>query len=94
MENGRCSFTNNLSEKTICPFELGRKNWLLSDSVNGTNASVVVHMMVEMARTQDLNIYGCLKYVLEQRLSEEMTDEQLAEMTLWSEQLQSIKNHK
>ena len=28
LEDGRCSFTNNLSENAIRPFAVGRKNWL------------------------------------------------------------------
>ena len=92
--DGRCSFTNNLSENAIRPFAVGRKNWLFSDSVNGANASAVVYTMVEMAKAHDLNIYGYLKYLLEQRPSEEMTDEQLSELAPWSEKLQSIKDHK
>ena len=94
LEDGRCSFTNNLSENAIRPFAVGRKNWLFSDSVNGANASAVVYTMVEMAKAYDLNIYGYLKYLLEQRPSEEMTDEQLSELAPWSEKLQSSKKHK
>ena len=93
LEDGRCSFTNTLSENAIRPFAVGRKNWLFSDSVNGANASAVVYTMIEMAKAHDLNIYGYLKYLLEQRPSEEMTDEQLSELALWSDKLQSIKDH-
>ena len=39
-----------------------------------------------------LNIYGYLKFLLENRPSKNMTDEQLAELAPWSEKLQSIKN--
>lgn len=92
LEDGRCSFTNNLSENAIRPFAVGRKNWLFSDSVNGANASAVVCTMVEMAKAHDLNIYGYLKFLLEHRPSKEMADEQLAELAPWSEKLQSIKN--
>ncbi len=92
LEDGRCSFTNNLSENAIRPFEVGRKNWLFSTSVNGANASAVVYTMVEMAKAHDLNIYEYLKFLLEYRLDKEMTDEQLAELEPWSEKLQSIKN--
>ena len=49
LEDGRCSFTNNLSENAIRPFAVGRKNWLFSNSVEGANASAVVYTMVEMA---------------------------------------------
>ena len=92
LEDGRCSFTNNLSENAIRPFAVGRKNWLFSDSVEGANASAVVYTMVEMAKAHDLNIYGYLKFLLDHRPTKEMTDDQLAELAPWSEKLQSIKN--
>lgn len=92
LEDGRCSFTNNLSENAIRPFAVGRKNWLFSSSVDGANASAVVYTMVEMAKAHGLNIYGYLKFLLENRPGKNMTDEQLAELAPWSEKLQSIKN--
>ena len=92
LEDGRCSFTNNLSENAIRPFAVGRKNWLFSSSVDGANASAVVYTMVEMVKAHGLNIYGYLKFLLENRPSKNMTDEQLAELAPWSEKLQSIKN--
>lgn len=66
--------------------------WLFSNSVDGANASAVVHTMVEMAKAPGLNIYGYLKFLLEHRPGKDMTDEQLAELAPWSEKLQSIKN--
>lgn len=92
LEDGRCSFTNNLSENAIRPFAVGRKNWLFSDSVEGANASAVVYTMVEMAKAHDLNVYEYLKILLDHRPTKEMTDDQLAELAPWSEKLQSIKN--
>lgn len=89
LEDGRCSFTNNLSENAIRPFAVGRKNWLFSNSVEGANASAVVYTMVEMAKAHGLNIYGYLKFLLEHRPGKDMTDEQLAELAPWSEKLQS-----
>ena len=92
LEDGRCSFTNNLSENAIRPFAVGRKNWLFINSVDGANASAVVYTMVEMAKAHGLNINGYLKFLLEHRPGKDMTDEQLAELAPWSEKLQSIKN--
>ena len=92
LEDGRCSFTNNLSENAIRPFAVGRKNWLFSDSVSGANASAVVYTMVEMAKAHGLNVYGYLKFLLDHRPTKEMTDDQLAELAPWSQKLQSIKN--
>lgn len=93
LEDGRCSFTNNLSENAIRPFTVGRKNWLFNDTVNGANASSVVYTMVEMAKAHNLNIYGYLKYLLDQRPDDSWTDEQFSELVPWSEKLQHLKNN-
>ena len=92
LEDVRCSFTNNLSENAFRPFVVGRKNWLFSSSVDGTNASTVVYAMVEMAKAHGLNIYGYLKFLLEHRPGKDITDKQLADLAPWSEKLQFIKN--
>ena len=47
--------------------------------MDGANASAVVYTMLEMAKAHGLNIYGYLKFLLEHRPSENMTDEQLAD---------------
>lgn len=93
LEDGRCSFTNNLSENAIRPFAVGCKNWLFSDPVEGANASAVVYTMVEMAKAYDLNICEYLKFLLDHHPTKEMRDDQLAELAPWSEKFQSIKNH-
>lgn len=62
LEDGRYRFTSNLSEDAIRPFAVGRKNWLFSNSVNGSNVSVVIYIMVEMVKAHDLNVYGYLKF--------------------------------
>jgi hypothetical protein len=46
-EDGRCSFTNNLSENAIRPFTLGRNDWLFS---------AIVYTIVEIVSAHDLNI--------------------------------------
>lgn len=64
LEDGRCSFTNNLREDAIRPFAVGRKNWLFSNFVDGANTSAVVYIMVRIAKAQGLNIYEYLKFLL------------------------------
>lgn len=92
LEDGRCSFSNNLSENAIRPFTVGRKNWLFSSTVDGAQASAVTYTMVEMAKAHDLNIYEYLKYVLDQRPDSTWSDEQLSQLAPWSEKLQHLKN--
>ena len=92
LEDGRCSFSNNLSENAIRPFTVGRKNWLFSDSVKGAEASSIVYSIVEMAKVYGLNIYEYLKYILERRPDKSWDDEKLSELAPWSEKLQHLKN--
>ena len=51
-KDGRCSFSNNLSENAIRPFTVGRKNWLFCDTPNGAQASAIVYTMVENGKSQ------------------------------------------
>ena len=90
LEDGQCSLSNNLSENAIRPFTVGRKNWLFSETPKGATASAQVYTMVEMAKTNVLNIYKYLTYLLEHRPSEDMLDEQLEALTPWSKEVQNI----
>lgn len=87
LEDGRCSFSNNLSENSIRPFTVGRKNWLFSDTPKGAEASATVYTMVEMARKHDLNIYKYLNYLLEQLPATKMTDDEFAKLVPWNSEV-------
>lgn len=50
--------------------------------------------MVEMAKVYNLNLYEYLKYVLEQRPSKEMSDDQLEKLAPWNEQVREICGNK
>ena len=85
LEDGRCSFSNNLSENSIRPFTLGRKNWLFSDTPKGAEASATVYTMVEMAKAHNLNIYKYLNYLLQNLPCTKMTDTALAKLAPWDQ---------
>ncbi len=87
LEDGSCSFLNNLSENPIRPFTLGRKNWLFSDTVKGAEASAVVYTMVEMAKAHNLNIYKYLNYLLELLPRTAMSDAVLAKLAPWNREV-------
>jgi hypothetical protein len=84
LEDGRCSFSNNLSENSIRPFTVGRKNWLFSDTPKGADASATVYTIVEMAKANNLNVYKYLVYLLERLPGTPMNDQNLAQLTPWS----------
>lgn len=89
LEDGRCSFSNNLSENAIRPFTVGRRNWLFSDTPKGADASAMVYTMVEMAKSHNLNIYKYLNYLLEQLPRTAMADEELAKLVPWNDTVQA-----
>ena len=89
LEDGWCSFSNNLSEIAIRPFTVGRKNWLFCDTPNGAQASAVVYTMVEMAKANGVNVYHYLTYLLEKLPNDRMSDEELELLAPWNENVKA-----
>ena len=90
LEDGRCSFSNNLSENAIRPFTVGCRNWLFSDTPKGADASAMVYTMVEMDKERNLNIYKYLKYLLEQLPGTSMSDDEFAKLVPWNDEVQIV----
>ena len=88
-EDGRCSFSNNLSENAIRPFTVGRKNWLFCDTPNGAQVSAIVYTMVEMAKANGVNVYHYLTYLLEHQPNDKMSDEELEALAPWNESVKA-----
>ena len=88
LEDGRCSLSNNYSENSIRPVTVGRKNWLFSDSQDGAEANMLCYTMIEMAKIYNLKIYDYILYLLNQRPSKNMSDEELDKLSPWSEGIQ------
>lgn len=87
LEDGRCSFSNNLSENAIRPFTVGRKNWLFCDTPHGAQASAIVYTMVEMAKANGVNVYHYLTYLLEKLPDDSMNDNELDQLAPWNEKV-------
>ena len=85
LEDGRCSFSNNLSENAIRPFVVGRKGWLFSDTQAGARASALSYTMVEMAKANGVNVYHYLKFLFENQPNRRMTDEELEKLAPWND---------
>lgn len=90
LEDGRCSLSNNLSENTIRPVTVGRKNWLFSDSPEGATANALCLTIVEMAKAYHLNLYEYLNFLLSKRPSKEMSTEELEKLAPWNEEVQGM----
>ena len=92
--DGRCSFSNNLSENAIRPFTVGRKNWLFCDTPNGAQASAIVYTMVEMAKANGVNVYHYLTYLLEKLPDDRMSDGDLELLAPWNETVKAEIEHR
>lgn len=74
LEDGRLVMTNNLAERSIKSFVMGRKNWLFSKTPKGANASSVIFSMVETAKANNLDPYRYLTWIFETAPSLSETD--------------------
>ena len=84
LQDGACSLSNNLSENSIRPLVVGRKNWLFSDTPDGAAASMKVYSMVETAKANGLDPLKYLMFLLDNRPNVEMSYEELACLAPWS----------
>lgn len=63
--DGRVELSNNLAERAIKPFVIGRKNWLFANSQKGAASSGVIYSIMETAKANKLIPYEYLKFLLE-----------------------------
>ena len=84
LKDGACSLSNNLSENSIRPLVVGRKNWLFCDTPAGADASMKIYSMIETAKANELDPLKYLSFLLEHRPSAEMSDEELEQFAPWS----------
>lgn len=63
--DGRLSIDNNLAERGMKNFVIGRKNFLFCFAENGAHMSSVAYSIVETALANNLNVFEYLTYVFE-----------------------------
>lgn len=61
--DGRLPLENNLAERAIRPFTVGRKNWLFSDTQRGARASAGIYSIVVTAGANGLKAYNYLEWL-------------------------------
>lgn len=92
LTDGDVPMDNSASERAIRPFTIGRKNWVIINSVKGADSSAVIYSIVETAKLNQLNIYYYLDYLLEQlpELADEdgnISQEDVDPLLPWSDSL-------
>lgn len=64
LEDGRLELSNNLAERSIKPFVIGRKNFLFANTARGAQNSAIIYSMIETAKASGLDPYRYLAWVL------------------------------
>lgn len=64
LKDPRLDISNNLSERAIKPFVIGRKGWMFANSVEGANAAASILSIIETCKYHKIEPYDYLRYVL------------------------------
>lgn len=87
-QNGHLEIDNNLAERSIKPFVIGRKNWLFSHSSKGAKASANIYSLIESAKENRLNVFNYLTCLLEELPNLDLKDpDKLNRLAPWSRDL-------
>lgn len=89
LEDGRLPLDNNLAERGIKPFVIGRKNFLFSDTPRGAEASAGMYSAVVTAKANGLNPRKYVQWLLEEMPNAADPDDPayLDSLMPWSESL-------
>ncbi|MBK7082269.1 MAG: transposase [Betaproteobacteria bacterium] len=60
LDDGAGPLSNNPRESAICPFVVGRRNWLFSDTVGGATASANLYSLLETCKANRVDTYPYL----------------------------------
>ena len=71
LRDGDCSISNNLAERSIRPFTIGRKNWVFSGSPAGAEASAAAYSLIETCIANKVDTKEYLEYIFTNMSQEE-----------------------
>jgi transposase len=63
-EDGEIPMDNNAAEHSIRGFCIGKKNWVMIDTVAGAEASAIIYSIAETAKANNLKQYHYFEYLL------------------------------
>lgn len=64
LDDGDIPLDNNNAERSIRSFCIGKKNWVLIDTINGANASAIIYSIAETAKANHLRTYHYFEFLL------------------------------
>lgn len=89
--DGRCALSNNAAENAICPFTVGRKNWLFSDILKGVKVNAAIYSIIETIKENGFNVFTYLEHLLMYMPGSkwQIHSEYLDDLMSWLEQMQA-----
>ena len=92
LEDPDVPLDNNRAERAIRNFTIGRKNWVMIDTIHGAESSAMLYSLAETAKANSLKPYEYFKYLLEE-IPPHMDDKDtsfIENLMPWSESLPEI----
>lgn len=64
LEDGEVPMDNNAAEQSIREFCVGKKNWVIIDTIAGAEASAIIYSIAETAKVNNMKPYDYFEYLL------------------------------
>ena len=64
LDDGEVPMDNNAAEQSIRGFCIGKKNWVMIDTVAGAKSSAIIYSIAETAKANNLKPYDYFEYLL------------------------------
>ena len=64
LDDGEVPMDNNAAEQSIRGFCIGKKNWVMIDTVAGARSSAIIYSIAETAKANNLKPYDYFEYLL------------------------------
>ncbi len=64
LDDGEVPMENNAAEQSIRGFCIGKKNWVMIDTVAGAKSSAIIYSIAETAKANNLKPYDYFEYLL------------------------------
>ena len=64
LDDGEVPMDNNAAEQSIRGFCIGKKNWVMIDTIAGAKSSAIIYSIAETAKANNLKPYEYFEYLL------------------------------
>lgn len=68
LDDGEVPMDNNAAEQSIRGFCIGKKNWVMIDTIAGAKSSAIIYSIAETAKSNNLKPYDYFEYLLSEIL--------------------------